>query len=231
MNADLIPSGSGVADVGCDHGYVSLYLAQNKGCRCIAMDVNEGPLAIARQNIEKYNCADRIECRLSDGLDQLRPDDKVNAVLIGGMGGMLICRILERAKERLKTIDTLVLQPQSDWELVRRSVETYGFILDEEACCEDAKKFYLVMRAVKVHTAKEPLREQRPYTEAQYRYGRILPMRRDRCYFDQLIKEKNVCEKVISQLRDKNTESADKRKNQLEHRVELLQEILSFYQE
>ena len=62
MNASLVPDGAKVADVGCDHGYVSLYLASKKACKkVIAMDINEGPLSHARKNIEKqYNCSSEI---------------------------------------------------------------------------------------------------------------------------------------------------------------------------
>ena len=52
MNADLVPCGAKVADIGCDHGYVSIYLAERKQCpKIIAMDINCGPLEIARKNI------------------------------------------------------------------------------------------------------------------------------------------------------------------------------------
>ena len=41
MNASLVPDGAKVADVGCDHGYVSLYLASKKACKkVIAMDIH-----------------------------------------------------------------------------------------------------------------------------------------------------------------------------------------------
>ena len=62
MNASLVPDGAKVADVGCDHGYVSLYLASKKACKkIIAMDINEGPIAHARENIEKAGLSDCID--------------------------------------------------------------------------------------------------------------------------------------------------------------------------
>ena len=95
MNASLVPDGAKVADVGCDHGYVSLYLASKKACKkVIAMDINEGPLSHARKNIEKAGFSDCIDCRLSDGMQALNQGE-VDTVLIAGMGGMLVCRIFE----------------------------------------------------------------------------------------------------------------------------------------
>lgn len=73
MNASLVPDGAKVADVGCDHGYVSLYLASKKACKkVIAMDINEGPLSHARKNIEKAGLSDCIDCRLSDGMQAVK---------------------------------------------------------------------------------------------------------------------------------------------------------------
>ncbi len=76
MNADLVPLGSRIADIGCDHGFVSIYLAEERICdRILALDIREGPLSAARRNIAAAGLSDRIECRLSDGLEKLRPGE------------------------------------------------------------------------------------------------------------------------------------------------------------
>ena len=69
---DLCDRGNTVADIGCDHGYVSITLV-NKGIfdKALAMDINEGPLRLASQNIQLYGDSSRIETRLSSGLDKL----------------------------------------------------------------------------------------------------------------------------------------------------------------
>ena len=49
MVASMVEKGSIPADVGCDHGYVAIYLIQNGiSPHVFAMDVNEGPLERAR---------------------------------------------------------------------------------------------------------------------------------------------------------------------------------------
>ena len=114
MNADLIPEGCTLADIGCDHGYVCIELAKKNWCRkIIAMDVNKGPLAIAGKNISQANLQDKIMCRISDGLQELEPDE-VNTILIAGMGGMLVSHILQAKPDVVAGVDTLVLQAQSD---------------------------------------------------------------------------------------------------------------------
>ena len=67
--ADMINQGHRVADIGCDHAYTAIYLIRNKiSPYVVAMDINQGPLDIAKKNIGKYNLADSISTRKSDGL-------------------------------------------------------------------------------------------------------------------------------------------------------------------
>ena len=168
MNADLVPTGARVADIGCDHGYGAIYLAENKQCpRVIAMDINRGPLEIAGKNIKKAGLTKEIECRRSDGMEQLEPGE-VDTLMIAGMGGMLVCQILQNKPAVLTKIRTLILQVQSDWEILRRLLPQIGFRIDKESVCQDGGKYYIAIRAVQG-------KDQKPYTDAEYAYGRILP--------------------------------------------------------
>ena len=82
MNASLVSEGARVADVGCDHGYVAMWLSAEKKCPFIvASDVREGPLSRARKNVEAAGLSDRIEIRLGDGLSVLEPRE-VDTILI-----------------------------------------------------------------------------------------------------------------------------------------------------
>lgn len=98
--ADMVTPGSRLADVGCDHGYIPIYLCRTGRIpSAIAMDIHEGPLERARQHIEECGLSDRIQTRLSDGLEKLGGDE-ADTVLIAGMGGCLMCRILIAGDER-----------------------------------------------------------------------------------------------------------------------------------
>lgn len=210
MNADLIPEGSAVCDIGCDHGYVSIYLAQKEICsRIIAMDVNPGPLEKAKKNIEQAGCSGRIDCRLSDGMENLMPGE-ADTLLIAGMGGMLISRILEEHKEILEKVQTLVLQPQSDLAKVRKTIHMLGFWLEEERICKEGGKYYFAFRARRG-------REGKPYTQAEYEYGRILAQRGDLLYGEYLSAEKDKTEHIRDKLRHTKTESAKERIKELTH--------------
>ena len=167
MIVGLVPERTTVADIGSDHGYVACYLVKEKRCpRAIATDVNEGPIRRTEKNIKALKLDDKIETRLGDGLTVLN-DGEVETAVIAGMGGMLICGMLSESAELLKGIKTLVLQPQSDIEEVRRHLHKLDFMIEREAICMEDGKFSIAMRAV--HGKEEP-----PYTDSEYRFSRLL---------------------------------------------------------
>ena len=103
--ADMIPRGKTVVDVGCDHGYLPIYLLKNHWIPgAVAVDVRPGPLERARRNIEAFGLEDYIETRLSDGLEAVAPGEG-QVLVIAGMGGPLMEKILERESD---TADALL---------------------------------------------------------------------------------------------------------------------------
>lgn len=220
MNAGLVPDGSSVADIGCDHGYVAMYLAAEKRCpTVIAMDVNPGPLAIAQANIRQNGLQGQIQCRPSDGMKALQPGE-VDTVLLAGMGGMLICRILQNSPEVLKRVQTLVLQPQSDLPEVRKRLFELGFGIEDEQFCLDAGKYYIAVRAIRG-------RQIPPYTAQEYRYGRVLPDRKDEGYFQYLMKEKEKKERLLMQLLEQGTERSRIREVEIGQEIAEIQQLLT----
>lgn len=219
MNVDLVPSGTGVGDIGCDHGYGSIYLAKNRRYKkVVAMDVNPGPLQIAKKNIERAGLSEVIECRLSDGLQKLHPGE-VDILMIAGMGGMLICRILKEYPVVLEQVGTLVLQPQSDLAEVRKCVHALGYRIDMESVCVDAGKYYFSIRAVRGD-------EEDTYTEKEYRYGRLLIKEKNEVYREYLSQEKRKKEHIRQQLTCKQTQNAKERALAISHILDEIDEIL-----
>lgn len=148
--AGMVPPGSPVvADVGCDHAYVSIALVERRiACKIIAMDVRKGPLAIAADNIREAGLAERIELRLGDGLAMLRREE-ADAIVIAGMGGLLTKRILEQGIDILsgKKPPVLILQPQSDIREVRIFLHSNAYHIVQEKMLVEEGKYYTVMRA------------------------------------------------------------------------------------
>ena len=131
--ASFVTEGYVVADIGTDHGYIPIYLTSNGNCpRAYAMDVNKEPLSRAKTHIEEENAGEVVSCILSDGLHEL-PQDDVDSIVIAGMGGDLVVRILEQDFDKLANVKELILSPQSHLERVRHFLNDHGFrILEEE---------------------------------------------------------------------------------------------------
>lgn len=156
-----------VADIGCDHSFVSIYLIQHGiADMVIAMDVNPGPLETAKSNIMRYgismsensmnnpdndlsgvNIADSdigiINIRLSNGFEKIKKGE-TDAAVIAGMGGKLVISIIEGADVFVPGYK-LILSPQSDVPEVRLYLLEHGFkLMDEDMICEDGKYYNII---------------------------------------------------------------------------------------
>lgn len=149
MLADLVSSGNRVADVGCDHGYLPVWLVlEGVSPRALAMDVRKGPLEAAGRHIAEYGLGSYIELRLSDGLRNYEIGE-ADTLVCAGMGGRLMERILTESMDKAKTFGELILQPQSELREFRVFLRRAGFgIVQEAAVCEDGK-YYFAMKAVR----------------------------------------------------------------------------------
>ena len=136
--AALVPDGIGLIDVGTDHGYLPVYLAQHDySGRLIASDLREGPLDSARRHAGLAGLEDRIVFQCCDGLDQCAPD-AVDTIVIAGMGGDTICGILDRAEWCMDSRYLLVLQPMTKAEVLRYWLVYNEFAITQEILVEDA---------------------------------------------------------------------------------------------
>lgn len=143
---DMVTPGTVITDVGCDHGFVSVYLVQ-KGIspRVIAMDVRSGPLEHAREHIREYGLEDRIETRLSDGLHSLKTGEAAG-MICAGMGGPLMEKILTEGREQAKEFRELILQPQSEIPHFRAFLMEEGYLLMDENIIYEEGKYYFMMK-------------------------------------------------------------------------------------
>ncbi len=145
--AALVRDGVIVADVGCDHAYLACHLVASRKCpRAYACDVNQGPLAIARRNIMAHNLGSRILVLCTDGLQGV-PLDCVGDVVIAGMGGDLIARILLECQCCQNNWMQFILQPMSKPEHLRVALYRGGFALRDEVAVICGKFVYTVMVA------------------------------------------------------------------------------------
>ena len=142
--ANFVGRGSRVADIGCDHGYLSIHLlTQGIARSCIASDVNEGPLLSARRNAIKYGVSNKIEFYLSDGVANIPRD--FDDLVCAGMGADTMIHILESAPWLRDSKYRLILQCQSKTPTLRRYLSETGFRIYEEAVLRDGRFLYTIM--------------------------------------------------------------------------------------
>ena len=143
--ASMVPQGARVADVGCDHGYLSIHLLREHIAAAVAaMDLRPEPLEAARRNAARFQTADRMEFFLCDGLSALGPG-AVDAVVCAGMGGDTMVKILSECSWADDPAVTWILQPQSSGNDLRRWLSERGYRIEREKLVRDGGFLYAVM--------------------------------------------------------------------------------------
>lgn len=144
--AGWVPPGAKLADVGTDHAYLPVWLTlHGRVASAIASDLRKGPLERARATGRTYG-AEGIDFRLGDGLAFIRPDE-ADTIVIAGMGGENIAAILAAAPWMADGRHTLLLQPQTRAEELRRFLMDHGYAITREALVCDRGTIYPVMEA------------------------------------------------------------------------------------
>ncbi|MBO5867813.1 MAG: SAM-dependent methyltransferase [Oscillospiraceae bacterium] len=136
--------GARIADIGCDHGYLSIYLLlQGIADSIIAADVNQMPLDSAKRNAKLYGISDKISFYLSDGVQSIPRD--FDTMVCAGMGADTMISILDAAPWLQDTQYTLILQCQSKRPELRKYLYDHGFSILRETLAQDGKFIYPVM--------------------------------------------------------------------------------------
>ena len=152
--AAYVRPGSTVADIGCDHGKLSAWLAGSERCPLVfACDLREGPLQKARETCAPW--ADRVVFRLGSGLKVLAPGEAQD-IVIAGMGAETIMEILDAAPWVFDGRYNLILVPATKHSLLRRWLARRGFALQSETLCTAAGRWYAVMNARYTGICAEP---------------------------------------------------------------------------
>lgn len=147
----LVKEGAVTADIGCDHALVSVELVRRGVSRlAVLSDIRQGPLANARKNIELY-CEkygldeNKFVLLLGDGMEKAHsfsPDD----IIIAGMGGEMIAKIIDESEYTRKENVRLILQPMSSVPELREYLAKTGFeIISERRACEGEKFYEMIL--------------------------------------------------------------------------------------
>ena len=164
--SSLVPIKSNVIDIGCDHGLLDIYLYRNNISKnIIASDINKNALNNAFENLKKFNLDKIIETRLGNGLDTVKENDKIDTIIISGMGTNTVIDILKKNANKLKKIDSIIIQSNTKLELLRKEIINLDYKIDNELIIDDNKKTYIIIKFIK---------GKRKYTKKELYFGPIL---------------------------------------------------------
>ncbi len=177
MCAQLCRDGSALCDVGTDHAYLPIWLLKaGRVPKALACDIRPGPLENAGRNARRYGVEDRLSLRLSDGLREVRPEE-AETVVVAGMGGEVILRIVAETSWLREPGRLLVLQPMSSASDLRLGLRELCFEVLEERAVTDGGRPYTAFSACYGGTRPETvplypyIGKLRPGTEAARLYA------------------------------------------------------------
>ena len=174
---DFIEDNTNIVDIGCDHGLLDIYAYQNKkNIKIIASDVNKNALNNAKANIKKYKLEKKIPTILSNGLNNIDTKD-LDTIIISGMGAHTIVGILRTNREKLNTINTLIIQSNNDHDFLRKKIIELGYYIEDEEIVKEKKFFYTIIKFKK---------GKKKYSKKELYFGPILLEKNS-----NLFKEKN----------------------------------------
>lgn len=214
----MISAGNSLADIGTDHGYIPIYMALNGlTAKAFAMDINEGPLERASKNINRYKVEGIVETRLSNGLSSLLSGE-AESLVIAGMGGLLINRILADGIECANSAKELILSPHSDTDKVRLFLADNGFCIIDEQIVYDEGKYYFILKAVNGSMKLED--------DSEIRYGRFLDSKGNDVFRNYLLLEYNKRQQIADKIKNSKSESNIERLKQLDEEMKLIKSRL-----
>ena len=148
---DMVPN-SVVADIGSDHGKLMIALVQSgKVTKGFAVENKEGPFERLRSNLIRYKVNDKITPLFSDGIKDITRD--VATIVIAGMGGQTIVKILKDHPEKLVSVQTIIIDAHTSVPLARKEICQMGFAIADEQIVKEDDIFYEIIKFVRADIA------------------------------------------------------------------------------
>lgn len=190
---EFIDDNSFILDVGCDHALLDIYTCLNKkNVKAIASDINSKPLEHAKKNIEKYNLNNKIKLIQEDGIKGIT--NKVDTIIISGMGAILINNILLNDIDKLNNVKRIIICPNNEEDLIRKEISKIGFKIIDETLVEDKNIIYPIIVFEK---GKQVL------SKLEINYGPILLMNKNELYKKYYLKKFNTYKNILKTLPNK----------------------------
>ena len=188
--AKMVPQKAIALDVGCDHALLDIYLVKEKIVDSVyASDINEKPLASAKENIKKEKLDKKITLLLGNGLDVYQDD--IDTVIIAGLGGLTMRRIFKNHLNITKKLDNIILSPNNYQKEIKKFLVKNGFRIDNEMLVEEKSIIYQIVsfKRGKAH-----------YSKSDYFFGPVLRKNKDRLFKKYYTKELKAREILLNLL-------------------------------
>lgn len=192
--ASYVDDNAKLVDIGCDHGLLDIYLAQNrKNITIIASDINKNALDNAICNIKKYKLENIISYRISNGLDNISAEE-IDTVVLSGMGSHTIVGILYKNLKKLKNVNNIIVQSNNHIDFLRYKITKIGYYIKNEKLVKDAGIIYTIICFSK---------GRRYYNRRKIYFGPILLNNQDKLFKEKYGDELNKL-KILYKLIPKN---------------------------
>ena len=149
LKVSELVSGKTVADIGTDHGKLLIYLLKkNKIEFGIGSDVAEGPASACRKNISLYGLSEKAEIRVGDGLVTINKNE-VESIVIAGMGGELMLKILSDNLNVAKSAKEIIVQPMTNIGRLLEGLNSLELKVSEAHLVPEKDKLYQIFKLEK----------------------------------------------------------------------------------
>ncbi len=206
--AAMIDCRAAVADVGCDHGKLSAYLALSGCPKVVAVDVSAKSLSKTRELVRELGLGGVVQTRVSDGLKKLKPGE-AKVIVMAGLGGQTISEVLASGARQAMAADMLVLQPMNSVGTVRRWLVDNGFQITDEQLSEEDGRIYQVLAATPGQDSRPPM------SLFDLEVGHLLMSRRHPLLGNLLQHKLDIIDTILNEISDKSTPKAEARRNEL----------------
>ena len=188
--AGMIDNGSVVADIGCDHALLDIYLLNNNIIKqAVACDVTVGSINKAKENVKAYNTKN-IEIRLADGFDGLNKNDKITTIVISGLGGKKIISFFKDTKV-ISNVKDIIIQANTDIPFLRKNMSVLGYKIVDEQLVECKNIIYTIIKFEKGN---------KKYTKNELYFGPMLLKNKDDLFIKKMMLEINTNVNIINNL-------------------------------
>ncbi|MDZ5470961.1 tRNA (adenine(22)-N(1))-methyltransferase TrmK (plasmid) [Bacillus sp. 31A1R] len=220
-----IPKGFKIADIGSDHAYLPCHVvAQGLVPFAIAGEVVEGPFQSAKKQVALEGLTEKISVRMGSGLEVISPNE-VDCITIAGMGGALIASILDEGKDKLGSVQRLILQPNLSAKSIRTWLIDHHWELVGEEILEEDDKIYEVLIAEK----GDPLA---PYSnetlESDLLFGPFLKKQKSETFTKKWLNEKKNWERILQQIETASNQGENNpKREELLNKIKMVEEVLN----